>query len=120
MKLRLTFIIASALISLFTLLAQPSRDHRVDSLLARMTLDEKVGQLVQYSGTSAEKETLLREGKIGSFLNIVGAKATRDVQRIAVEETRLKIPLIFGLDVIHGFRTTFPIPLATACSWDLH
>jgi len=119
MKLRLAFVIASALLSLFTLHAQPSRDHSVDSLLALMTLDEKVGQLVQYSGVSAEHEALLRQGKIGSFLNIVGAKATREVQRIAVEETRLRIPLIFGLDVIHGFRTTFPIPLATACSWDL-
>ncbi len=99
--------------------AQSLIDRRVDSLLALMTLDEKVGQLVQYSGTSAEKETLLRQGRIGSFLNVIGARSTRDVQRIAVEETRLKIPLIFGLDVIHGFRTTFPIPLATSCSWDL-
>jgi beta-glucosidase len=98
--------------------AQSSIDRRVDSLLALMTLDEKVGQLVQYSGSSAEKETLLRQGKIGSFLNITGTRATREVQRIAVEETRLKIPIIFGLDVIHGFRTTFPIPLATSCSWD--
>lgn len=103
----------------FSASAQSFIDRRVDSLLALMTMDEKVGQLVQYSGTSAAKETLLRQGKIGSFLNIVGARATREVQRIAVEETRLKIPLIFGLDVIHGFRTTFPIPLATSCSWDL-
>ena len=99
--------------------AQSFIDRRVDSLLALMTLDEKVGQLVQYSGTSAEKEKLLRQGKIGSFLNIVGARATRELQLIAVEETRMKIPLIFGLDVIHGYRTTFPIPLATSCSWDL-
>ncbi|MCX6134523.1 MAG: glycoside hydrolase family 3 C-terminal domain-containing protein [Ignavibacteriales bacterium] len=119
MKLGPILIIASVSLSLFTLRAQTSVDHRTDSLIALMTPDEKVGQLVQYSRSSAERETLLRQGKIGSFLNITGAKATREVQRIAVEETRLKIPLLFGLDVIHGFRTTFPIPLATSCSWEL-
>ncbi|TSA20883.1 glycosyl hydrolase [bacterium] len=99
--------------------AQSSIDRRVDSLLALMTVDEKVGQLVQYSGRSGQHETLLRQGRIGSFLNVLGANSTREVQRIAVEESRLKIPLLFGFDVIHGYRTTFPIPLATACSWDL-
>lgn len=118
MKLR-PFVLLPFILPFYSASTQSSIDRRVDSLLALMTLDEKVGQLVQYSGTSAERETLLRQGKIGSFLNIVGARATREVQRMAVEETRLKIPLIFGLDVIHGFRTTFPIPLASSCSWDL-
>ena len=118
MSLRAPLILAFFSLVSFTLRAQPATERRVDSLLTLMTLDEKVGQLVQYSGTSASHEALLRQGRIGSFLNIVGANATGDIQRIAVEETRLKIPLIFGLDVIHGYRTTFPIPLATSCSWD--
>ncbi|UCG89363.1 MAG: glycoside hydrolase family 3 C-terminal domain-containing protein [Gemmatimonadota bacterium] len=83
-----------------------------------MTLDEKVGQLVQYPGYSEDRAQAIREGKIGSFLNVPGAENSNQVQRIAVEESRLGIPLIFGLDVIHGFRTIFPIPLATASSWD--
>ncbi len=103
-------------------------DQRVDSVFALMTIDEKIGQLVQYSGmfdtgTQTRKpqqshEVLIREGKVGSFLNIFGVKSTYEVQKIAVEESRLKIPLIIGLDVIHGFKTIFPIPLAQSCSWN--
>ncbi|MCU0643682.1 MAG: beta-glucosidase BglX [bacterium] len=83
-----------------------------------MTLDEKIGQLHQVSGVSDLFQQQAREGKIGSFLNVRGATATNELQRIAVEESRLKIPLIFGLDVIHGYRTIFPIPLGEAASWD--
>jgi beta-glucosidase len=93
-------------------------DQRVDDLLSRMTLEEKVGQLVQYSGFTDERAADIRDGKIGSLLNVTGAENTNRVQRIAVEESRLGIPLLFGLDVIHGYRTTFPIPLATAATWD--
>ncbi len=93
-------------------------DQRVDDLLSRMTIEEKVGQLVQYSGYTDEMADAIREGRIGSLLNVTGAENTNQVQRIAIEESRLGIPLIFGLDVIHGFRTIFPIPLATASSWD--
>ncbi len=103
-------------------------DQRVDSVLALMNLDEKVGQLVQYTGgfdtgtrTASPKQgqiELIRSGKLGSLLNIFGAQQTRKVQKIAVEESRLKIPMLFGLDVIHGFRTTFPVPIAEASSWD--
>jgi beta-glucosidase len=103
-------------------------EQRIDSVLSLMTLDEKVGQLVQYSGmfdtgTKTQKpqqshESLIREGKVGSFLNIFGVKSTRAIQKIAIEESRLKIPLIIGLDVIHGFKTIFPVPLAQACSWN--
>ncbi|MCX6168493.1 MAG: glycoside hydrolase family 3 C-terminal domain-containing protein [Ignavibacteriales bacterium] len=103
-------------------------EQRIDSVLTLMTLDEKVGQLVQYSGgwatgTQTEKpsegsDALILKGKVGSFLNIFGAEATKKMQKIAVEQSRLKIPLIFGLDVIHGFRTTFPVPLAEASSWN--
>ncbi|NIM50743.1 MAG: glycosyl hydrolase [Gemmatimonadales bacterium] len=93
-------------------------DQRVDDLLSRMTLEEKVGQLVQYSGFNEERAAAIREGRVGSLLNVTGAENTNRVQRIAVEESRLGIPLLFGLDVIHGYRTIFPIPLATASSWD--
>jgi len=86
-------------------------DKRVEDLLKRMTIEEKIGQMCQYSGFS-------EEGKVGSFLNVIGAKETNRVQRIALEHSRLGIPLIFGLDVIHGFSTIFPIPLALASSWD--
>ena len=100
----------------------------VDSLVARMTLAEKLGQLNQLSGAGnptgpgggerATRLAQLRRGGIGSFLNVVGADTTRALQRIAVEETRLHIPLVFGLDVIHGFRTVFPVPLGEAASFD--
>ncbi len=106
-------------------------EKRVKDLLSKMTLDEKVGQLNQLNGgvlTGPQaandpgqlgKLKQLREGKVGSFLNVVGAAETKAVQKIALEETRLGIPLLFGYDVIHGFKTVFPIPLAEACSWDL-
>lgn len=102
-------------------------DQRVRDLLARMTIEEKVGQLVQYSSrndmtgpaSAAAITPELQAGRVGSLLNIVGAAETRRWQKVAVESSRLGIPLLFGLDVIHGYRTIFPIPLATAASWDL-
>lgn len=102
-------------------------EQRVKDLLAQMTLEEKVGQLVQYSSRddmtgAADKSPFtakLQAGGMGSMLNVVGASTTRRWQKIAVEGSRLRIPLLFGLDVIHGYRTIFPIPLATAASWDL-
>jgi beta-glucosidase len=100
----------------------------VDSILARMTLAEKLGQLNQVSGAGnptgpgggerAARLEQIRRGDIGSFLNVVGADTTRALQRIAVEQSRLHIPLVFALDVIHGLRTIFPVPLAEAASWD--
>ena len=100
----------------------------VDSILARMTLAEKLGQLNQISGAGnptgpgggerAQRMDQLRHGGIGSFLNIVGADTTRALQKIAVEESRLHIPLVFALDVIHGLRTIFPVPVGEAASWD--
>ena len=76
-------------------MSQPAIERRVDSLLSLMTLDEKVGQLVQYSDNTSGHRALIRAGKIGSFLNVLGTKETRELQKIAVEESRLKIPLIF-------------------------
>jgi hypothetical protein len=91
-------------------------EGRIDGLLARMTLAEKVGQMAQLSGTHEAFEGLIRRGAVGSFLNVVGEQA-REYQRLAVEGSRLGIPLIFGRDVIHGFRTIFPIPLGQAGSF---
>ena len=103
---------------------------KVDELLSKMTLDEKIGQLNQYTSRwemtgpapngKGEQELLdmIRKGQVGSMLNVNGAIATRNAQELAVNSSRLGIPLIFGYDVIHGYKTMFPIPLATAASWD--
>ena len=96
---------------------------KVDKLLGRMTLDEKIGQLTQVGGiafapNSPKPEEAIRKGQAGSVLWLSDPAAINQLQKIAVEETRLHIPLIFGLDVIHGFRTIFPMPLALASSWD--
>ena len=98
-------------------------ETRINSLLAQMTLAEKLGQLQQLDGEGngdfrPEHIELLRKGLLGSTLNVRGAKRTNQLQHVAVEESRLKIPNLFGYDVIHGYRTTFPIPLAEAASWD--
>ncbi len=98
---------------------------REDELLAKMTLEEKVGQLTQFGGdfdscrVKDEHKPFIRQGLLGSIYFVKGAAASNEAQRIAVEESRLKIPLIVGFDVIHGYRTIFPIPLAESCSWNL-
>ncbi|MCL6461793.1 MAG: beta-glucosidase BglX [Flavobacterium micromati] len=106
-------------------------DTKVDSVLQLMTLEEKVGQLNQYNGfweitgptpkegQAAKKYDDLKKGLVGSMLNVRGVKDVRALQKIAVEQTRLGIPLLFGFDVIHGYKTISPIPLAEAASWDL-
>jgi len=108
-----------------------SIEERIDLLLPLMTLEEKVGQMNQYNGfwdvtgpapkggTAELKYEHLRKGWVGSMLTVRGVKEVRAVQKIAVEETRLGIPLIIGFDVIHGYKTLSPIPLAEAASWDL-
>ena len=123
----------------FTLGAHPQTDESgsergsrvpeetaLEALLARMTLDEKLGQLTQSRGRVSETDSSLpegaeeaiRNGQLGSFLGLYGAQETRRLQQIAVEESRLGIPLLFADDVIHGFRTIFPVPLAEAASFD--
>ena len=106
---------------------QKTIDQKVDSVLRLMTLEEKVGQLNQFSSDFAstgpitkegDKQDQIRQGKIGSYLNVVGAARNRSLQEIAMQ-SRLRIPLLIGQDVIHGIRTIFPIPLAEAASWDL-
>src|SRR2546423_1237106 len=106
---------------LTVLLAAPASAQNLDSLLARMTLEEKLGQLNLLSANgraSPEQMQLVRGGKLGGLFNVMGAENPTPVQRIAVTESRLKIPLLFGLDVIHGYRTIFPIPLGEASSFD--
>lgn len=100
-----------------------SIDRRVDDLLSQMTIEEKVGQLNQlfYFKQFMKPEMIepgIREGKIGSLLFVTDPAIINRFQKVAVENSRLKIPLIFGFDVIHGFRTVFPVPLAMASSWD--
>lgn len=106
---------------------QNTIEQKVDDVLGQMTLEEKIGQLNQYTGDQAatgpitinpDKQSEIKAGKIGSLLNILGSQHTRQYQELAMQ-SRLKIPLLFGLDVIHGYKTTFPIPLAEAASWDL-
>lgn len=102
-------------------------DQRVDSVLKLMTLDEKVGQMNQYNGDWAatgpitkdgDKQNQIRKGMVGSMLNVTGVDHTKTLQEVAMQ-SRLRIPLLFGQDVIHGYRTIFPIPLAEAASWDM-
>lgn len=104
--------------------------RRVDSVLALMTLEEKIGQLNQLNGSwdmtgpaqgadDSLKAEYIKKGWVGSMLNVVGVKNVMAAQKLAIENSRLGIPMIFGLDVIHGFRTIFPVPLAEAASWDL-
>jgi beta-glucosidase len=102
-------------------LAEAQVKARVEALLAQMTLEEKVGQLNQIAGglfPGAKPEEPLRKGAAGSILWLNDTKKFNELQRIAVEESRLKIPVLYGLDVIHGYRTIFPVPLAMAASWD--
>jgi beta-glucosidase len=99
----------------------------IAELMAKMTLDEKIGQLnLPTSGditsgatNSSNVAKKIEEGKVGGLFNIKSAQKIREVQRIAVEKSRLKIPLLFGMDVIHGYETTFPIPLGLSCTWDM-
>lgn len=127
--------IASLLIASTMLSAQspstrrlaPSTEAKIDSIIRLMTLQEKLGQLNQIGGTwydtkterlNDEQTAMLKEGKIGSFLGITGAAETGRIQHIAMEQSRMKIPVLFGADIIHGFHTISPIPLAEASSWD--
>src|SRR5579859_3052729 len=106
--------------------ADPRIDARAESLLRSMTLEEKIGQLVQYSAGQAtgpgtgrtDYNDMIARGQIGALLNVIETPLINEYQRIAVEKSRLHIPLLFGLDVIHGFRTEFPIPLGISATWD--
>ncbi|RZM05097.1 MAG: beta-glucosidase, partial [Pedobacter sp.] len=105
----------------------PKMKTFVDALMKKMTLDEKIGQLnLPSSGdittgqaNSSDIGKKIEEGKVGGLFNIKGVEKIRDVQKVAVEKSRLKIPLLFGMDVIHGYQTVFPIPLGLSCTWDM-
>ena len=105
-------------------------EAKVDSVLNMMTLEEKVGQMIQYNGSwdltgpasetgNKQKEDRLKKGLVGSMLNVLSIEATEKAQRLNMENSRIKIPLIFGYDVIHGYKTIFPVPLAETASWDM-
>ncbi len=99
----------------------------IDALMQKMTIDEKIGQLnlpgsgdiVTGLASSSDIGKKIKEGKVGGLFNIKSVEKIRAVQKVAVEESRLKIPMIFGMDVIHGYETIFPIPLALSCTWDM-
>jgi beta-glucosidase len=97
---------------------QTQLDARVNDLLAKMTLEEKVGQLNLFNVDKTDLEQAIAAGKVGAVLNAAGAAPTNKLQRLAIERSRLHIPLLFGFDVIHGYRTIFPIPLGLASTWD--
>jgi len=107
-------------------IADPGLDKRVESILQQMTIEEKVGQLVQYSagqptgpGTGrTDYADMIARGQIGSLFNVIDPHEINKYQKIAMEKARLHIPIVFGLDVIHGFKTEFPIPLGLASTWD--
>ncbi|MDR6761182.1 beta-glucosidase [Flavobacterium sp. 2755] len=118
---------ALLMVSFFAAAQQQTIDQKVNDLLKKMTIEEKIGQLNQYTGDNQatgpitinpNKQAEIKQGLIGSMLNIIGTKYTRQYQELAMQ-SRLKIPLLFGQDVIHGYKTTFPLPLAEAASWDL-
>ncbi len=124
---------SSALLSLFLFLnllvscqnrtAEPFKiETRVNQLLSKMTLDEKIGQMTQidpgFAGSDEQLKKSVRDGRYGSLLNLFGVEKVNEIQKIAVEESRLGIPLLIGRDVIHGYRTIFPIPLGMAASWN--
>jgi len=107
--------------------ADPKMDQFISNLMSQMTLDERLGQLnlpssgdfVTGEAKSSDIGKKVEEGKVGGLFNIKGVEKIRDIQRVAVEKSRLKIPMIFGMDVIHGYETNFPIPLGLASSWDM-
>ena len=101
----------------------------VDDLMSKMTLEEKIGQLnliTPGSGiptgsvVSTDVEKKIKEGKVGGLFGVIGVDKIKQAQKLCVENTRLKIPLIFGSDVIHGYKTTVPIPLGLSASWDMN
>lgn len=102
-------------------LSEQQVSRKVEALLRQMTLEEKIGQLTQIAGgliPGAKPEETIRRGGAGSVLWLNDTKRFNELQRVAIEESRLHVPVLFGLDVIHGYRTIFPVPLAMAASWD--
>lgn len=126
-RITLSLILAFCLSASFAQTPDAKMKAFVDALMKKMTLEEKLGQLnlpgsgdiVTGQAKSSDIAGKIRKGQVGGLFNIKGVDKIREVQRIAVEESRLKIPMIFGMDVIHGYRTTFPIPLGLSCTWNM-
>lgn len=126
-KILMTTLLGCAALAVNAQSKDAKMDRFIDDLMSKMTIDEKIGQLnLPSSGditTGQAKNSgiadKIKEGSVGGLFNIKGVAKIKDVQRIAVEESRLKIPLIFGMDVIHGYETVFPIPLGLSCTWDM-
>ena len=122
MKLRTFIITGFALLSLMACNNTPTdeTERRIEELLSKMTLEEKIGQLNQLTGVGATEERCnqIRNGEVGSILNEVDPVVVNKLQHVAVEESRLGIPIIIARDVIHGFKTIFPIPLGQASTWN--
>jgi beta-glucosidase len=127
----LAFLMATMMLQP-SLQAQTTADVKmkiyIDALMKKMTLQEKIGQLNlpssgDFTTGQAQSSNIakkIKEGKVGGLFNIKSVEKIRDVQKVAVEQSRLKIPLLFGMDVIHGYETVFPIPLGMSCTWDMN
>ena len=128
---RTSLLLATALIGVTaTVQAQKSpqdMDRFIDALMRRMTVEEKIGQLnlpvtgeiTTGQAKSSDVAKKIEQGLVGGLFNLKGVAKIRDVQKLAVENSRLGIPLLFGMDVIHGYETIFPIPLGLSCTWDM-
>lgn len=128
----LILIVISALLAGKEVTGQTTNNAKmksfIDALMKKMTLEEKIGQLnlpgsgdiVTGQAQSSDIAKKIKEGKVGGLFNIKSVAKIRDVQKVAVEQSRLKIPMIFGMDVIHGYETVFPIPLGLSCTWDMN
>jgi beta-glucosidase len=112
-------ILFAAVAALAQQAANPEIERKIDDLLQKMTLEEKAGQLTQFAGNTPENLAAVRKGEAGSLLGVLGAEPANAAQHAALDNSRLKIPLILGYDVIHGFRTVFPVPIASTGSFDM-
>src|SRR5207247_5183639 len=131
MKLLQRLLIGFLVIASIQVIAQPLQEAKrktfIDALMKKMTLDEKIGQLnlltpgggvATGAVVSSDVESKIKAGNVGGLFGVIGVEKIRKAQELAVGGSQLKIPLLFGSDVIHGYKTTFPIPLALSCSWD--
>ncbi len=128
---RIFFTVIIAFTTAVTVHAQQTRDPKMDSFIAnlmgKMTLEEKIGQMnlpsegdiITGLGANNNIAAKIKKGQVGGMFNIKGVDKIKDIQRIAVEESRMNIPMLFGMDVIHGYETVFPIPLGIASTWDM-
>jgi beta-glucosidase len=118
-RLSILFLLCGATVAIAQDQGAENTERRIDGLLKQMTLEDKAAQLSGYVGDSAQAIELVKQGKAGALFNLLGADKTNAMQKIAMEQSRLKIPILFGYDVIHGYRTIFPVPIGSASSFDL-